>query len=176
MPPLVELIPIGTELILGRIADTNTQYLAAQVRKQGGRIRQVSMVRDNPQDIIDVIQEAVDGGVTHIITTGGLGPTPDDMTVATLAQMLGCKTHIDQGLLGHFQEKLRQKGVEEISDHMRKVATIPDIGTAAPNILGWGHCITLPYQGATLFVLPGPPREVRQLYPAYIAPVLATME
>ncbi|MBT5872324.1 MAG: hypothetical protein HOH43_02805 [Candidatus Latescibacteria bacterium] len=176
MPPLIELIPIGTELMLGRIPDTNTQYLAAQVCQQGGRIRRVSLVRDSPQDIIDVVQEAVAGGVTHIITTGGLGPTPDDMTVATLAQMLRCQTHIDKGLLGHFQEKLRLKGIEEVSDHMRKVATIPDIGTAAPNILGWGHCITIPYQSTTLFVLPGPPREVRELYPACIAPILAAAD
>ena len=172
MPPLIELIPIGTELILGRIADTNTQFLAREIEQVGGRVRRVTTVRDNPENIISAIREGIAGGVTHIITTGGLGPTPDDMTVHTLAQMIGCGTVVDEGLVEHFRIKLNLEGREQVSKHMRKVATIPDVGTAAPNLLGWGHCITVPYGGITLFALPGPPREVKALFPAYIEPVL----
>ena len=172
MSPLIEIIPIGTELILGRIADTNTQFLAQEIVRIGGQVRRVTTIRDDPDDIISAIQEAVAGGVTHIITTGGLGPTPDDMTVDTLARMIGCGTIVDEGLIEHFRVKLNLKGREQVSEHMRKVATIPDVGTAASNLMGWGHCITVPYDGVTLFVLPGPPREVKALYSAYIKPVL----
>ena len=172
MPPLIELIPIGTELILGRIADTNTQFLAREIEGVGGRVRRVTTVHDNPENIIGAIGEAIAGGVTHIITTGGLGPTPDDMTVDTLAKMIGCGTVVDEGLVDHFRIKLNLKGREQVSEHMRKVATIPDVGTAAANLSGGGHCITVPYGGVTLFVLPGPPREVNALFPVYIKPVL----
>ena len=55
---------------------------------------------------------------------------------------------------------------------MRKVAIIPEVATAGPNANGWGHCITMTYRGVELFILPGPPREVRALYPVYIEPAL----
>mgnify|MGYP000252823889 FL=1 len=172
MPPLIELIPIGTELILGRIADTNTQFLTREIKRVGGRVRRVTTVRDNPKNIIEAIREAIAGGVTHIVTTGGLGPTPDDMTVDTLAGMIGCGTVVNEGLVDHFRTKLNLGACEQVSDQMRKVATIPDVGTAAPNLLGWGHCITVPFGGITLFAMPGPPREVIALFPAYIKPIL----
>ena len=57
-------------------------------------------------------------------------------------------------------------------DHMRKAATIPETGTAAPNHSGWGHYITLMHNGVTVFILPGPPREVQALFSAYIEPEL----
>ncbi len=174
--PLVEILTIGTELILGRIADTNAQWLAQQIVQIGSRVRQVTTMRDDPNDIIAVIHEAVKRGTTHIITTGGLGPTPDDRTVATVAAMVGCGTVTDDGLIAHFLQRLRQSGQHQISDHMRKVTIIPEVATAGPNPDGWGHCIMMTYRGVALFILPGPPREVRALYPVYVEPKLKSSE
>ncbi len=176
MSPSFELIPIGTELILGRIEDTNTRFLATEISKSGFRIRRVTTVPDDALLIADAIEEAVEGGASHIITTGGLGPTPDDMTVSTLAGMIGCGTVVDENLLTHFERRLRRKGVQEISEHMRKVATIPEIAVAAPNPNGWGHCITLDYRTSRLFVLPGPPREVSSLFLSCISPELDKLQ
>lgn len=172
MPLLIDLIPIGTELILGRIADTNTQFLAQEIARVGGRVRRVTMIRDDPDDIITAVSESIAAGVTYIITTGGLGPTPDDRTVETFARMMGCDRVVDEGLIEHFRQKLRLEGRDQVGAHLRKVATIPERSTAAPNHLGWGHCITVAYEGATIFILPGPPGEVKALFPAYIEPAL----
>ena len=70
--PLVEILSIGTELILGRIADTNAQWLAQQIEQVGSCVRQVTTMRDDPDEITAVIHEAIERGATHIITTGGL--------------------------------------------------------------------------------------------------------
>ena len=170
MSLLVDLIPIGTELMLGRIEDTNTRFLSDAITGMGGCVRRVITVRDDARDIADVVRESVASEASYIITTGGLGPTPDPLTVSVLSELMGCGTLVDEGLLSNFQEKLQAKGVNEISNHMRKVATIPDIGRAAPNRLGWGHCITIDWCATTLFVLPGPPQEVSALFGAYIEP------
>ena len=76
------------------------------------------------------------------------------------------------GLIEHFRQKLNLEGREQVGEHMRKVATIPEVGTAASNRLGWGHYITLDHAGVVFFILPGPPREVKALYQAYIAPTI----
>ena len=170
--PLVEILSIGTELILGRIADTNAQWLAQQIEQVGSCVRQVTTMGDDPDEIAIVIHEAIERGATHIITTGGLGPTPDDRTVDTVAAMAGCGTVTDEGLIAHFLQRLRRSGQNKISDHMRKVAIIPEVATAGPNANGWGHCLIMTYRGVELFILPGPPREVRALYPVYIEPAL----
>ena len=172
MPSLIDVITIGTELILGRIADTNAQYLARQITCVGGRVRRVTTIRDDPDEIVATISSGIAGGATHIITTGGLGPTPDDITVETVARMIGSGMTVDEGLIEHFRKKLRLEGREQVMDHMRKAATIPEAGAAAPNHSGWGHCITLTHNDVTIFILPGPPREVQALFSAYIEPEL----
>ena len=170
--PRVALITIGTELILGRVPNTNAGWLAQRIVQVGGHVSRVTTVRDHPEDIVASIAEAIRGKATHIITTGGLGPTPDDLTVATVAEMLVCPIVEDEGLLAHFRRKLGLGEGEPLSSSMRKVATIPEKGSAGPNPSGWGHCIQVSHAGVTLFILPGPPREVEALFPIYIEPAL----
>jgi nicotinamide-nucleotide amidase len=172
MPPRIDIVTIGTELILGRIADTNAHWLAQRIVEAGGCIRRVTTVADKPEDITSVLSDAIDRGVTHIVTTGGLGPTPDDLTVETVARLIGCGTVVDEGLIGHFRERLKLESQEEVGQAMRKVATIPEGATAGPNDRGWGHCITALHRGVTLFILPGPPQEVQALFPLYVEPAL----
>ncbi len=90
MPPLspeipaIEIFSIGTELVLGRIQDTNGHWIAQEIAKVGGILRRATMIPDELNEIVLALQEAVDRGSKIIITTGGLGPTPDDLTVATV--------------------------------------------------------------------------------------------
>src|SRR5512141_1101482 len=85
--PAAELIAIGTELLLGEIQDTNTQYLARTLRDLGVDIYRATIVGDNAERIAQVIKEAMQR-CQIIITTGGLGPTVDDPTRAAVAQAL----------------------------------------------------------------------------------------
>lgn len=170
--PRVALITIGTELILGRVPNTNADWLAQQIDQVGGHVCSVTTIRDHPDDIVISITEAISRRATHIITTGGLGPTPDDLTVATVAEMLSCPVVEDEGLLTHFRRKLGLGEGEPLDVLMRKVTTIPAYGSAGPNPNGWGFCIQVLHAGVTLFILPGPPREVEALFPIYIEPVL----
>lgn len=170
--PLVEILTIGTELILGRVADTNSQWLAQQVVRLGGHLHRVTIVRDDPDDIIRALSDGIARGATHILTTGGLGPTPDDLTVEAVARLIGRQTVVDEGLVRHFMERLRLAGREQVTPHMLKVATVPEETLALPNHAGWGHCIIVSHAGVTICILPGPPHEVQALFSQYIEPLL----
>lgn len=170
--PLIELVTIGTELILGRVVDTNSQWLAQQIVRLGGHLSRVTIVRDDQDDIIRALLDAMARGATHVITTGGLGPTPDDLTVEAVARLIGRRTVIDDGLVRHFMERLRLAERSQVTPHMLKVATVPEGAIAFPNRVGWGHCIIVSHTGVTMFILPGPPHEVAALFSQYIEPRL----
>ena len=77
----IELFSIGTELVLGQIQDTNAHWIAQQILQIGGELRRVTMLRDNADEMHEALDSAVKRETSLILTTGGLGPTPDDMTV-----------------------------------------------------------------------------------------------
>src|SRR5437868_9698012 len=81
----VEIFSIGTELLIGRIQDTNSFWLAEQVSELGGTIGRITIVGDHAPTIVEALGDAVRRGAGTIMTTGGLGPTPDDLTVECVA-------------------------------------------------------------------------------------------
>jgi nicotinamide-nucleotide amidase len=87
--PSVELYSIGTELLMGQIQDTNAFWMAQQIAGLGGYIRRISILDDDVDDMVRVLADAVDRKTRAIITTGGLGPTPDDLTVEAIARLKG---------------------------------------------------------------------------------------
>ena len=92
----VEIFSIGTELLIGRIQDTNSYWLSQQVTELGGIMGRVTIVGDDRATIIEALGAAVRRGARTVITTGGLGPTPDDLTVECIAELLGVGTAIDR--------------------------------------------------------------------------------
>jgi len=85
----VEIIAIGTELVMGRIQDTNTFWMEQQIVPLGGHVRRALMVEDDREEIIDAVRSAISRRTAFVITTGGLGPTPDDLTSECLADIAG---------------------------------------------------------------------------------------
>ena len=87
---VIELFSIGTELTLGQIQDTNAHWIAQKTFQLGGTIRRISILRDEFDEMKEAIQGSIERRQTGlIITTGGLGPTPDDMTVEMIGSILG---------------------------------------------------------------------------------------
>src|SRR5438067_13321024 len=84
----IELFAIGTELVLGRIQDTNSHWMAQRIAELGGNLRRVTQLVDDLDDIVDALRDSLQRGAGMIITSCGLGPTPDDLTVEALARVL----------------------------------------------------------------------------------------
>ena len=167
--PTIELFSIGTELTIGRIQDTNAHWLAQQIAQLGGHLRRMTIVADDQEDIIRAISDATQRKTGIIIITGGLGPTPDDMTVDAVCQIIGVSSVVEEIILADFMRRRDIKARAEATPPMLKMATVPEGAEAFQNNAGWAPCIKVSYDASTLFILPGPPREMEALFNGYVA-------
>ena len=104
-----EIIAIGTELLLGEIVDTNSAHIAKKLRTVGLNLFYTSSVGDNEQRITDVIKHGLERSDV-VITTGGLGPTVDDMTREAIARATDRQLFLDEKLLGEIEERFSVMG------------------------------------------------------------------
>src|SRR4030042_6638736 len=119
-----EIISIGTELLLGEITDTNSVYLASQLPLLGLDLHFISTVGDNQQRLIETLRQAWQRS-DIIITTGGLGPTEDDVTREAIAHFLNEELTIDQTLVHKFEELFKYYKIEMPHSNIKKAAVIP---------------------------------------------------
>lgn len=171
--PTIELFAIGTELTLGRIQDTNSVWIAQQIANMGGAVRRITILGDEIEEIVGALREAIERGTEILITTGGLGPTPDDLTVAAIARLVGCRAVVHEPTLESY---LRRRGIsrrEEAPPNLVKMATVPEVSEVFHNPAGWAPCLRTVCGQAVLFTLPGPPREVMPLFLQYVGPAIA---
>jgi nicotinamide-nucleotide amidase len=163
----VEVFSIGKELLIGQIQDSNSFWLAKSVTSLGATMQRISILDDNQSSLVCAFQDAVARGARTVITTGGLGPTPDDLTVAALAELTGVQTHVDDAVVA---DHLRRRGItlEEHTDNLKRMATIPDGSTAYPSPAGWAPLIRVDVDGCAIFSMPGPPREMEAVFARYL--------
>ena len=135
--PAIEIFSIGTELVLGRIQDTNGHWIAQEIAKVGGILRRVTMIPDELNEIVLSLQEAVDRGSKIIITTGGLGPTPDDLTVEAISLLAGVNPVVDDFTVEDFMRRRNISDRGSVSPGMLKMATIPTGAKVFQNPAGW---------------------------------------
>lgn len=171
----VELITIGDELLLGLTIDTNAAWLARELAGIGVRVAWRSTVGDRAQDIAAAVSQALDrtGGV---ITTGGLGPTADDLTKPAIAELFGRTLEFDAGLWEALQRLWRERGRSgELPEANRQQVMIPAGATILPNRHGTAPGIWLEDErGRWVAMLPGIPREMRGLANDEVFPRLRT--
>jgi len=163
----VEIFSIGTELLIGRIQDTNSYWLAQQISALGATIARITIVGDDRAVILGALESAVQRGARTIITSGGLGPTPDDLTVECAAELCGVGTTLHRPAL---EDYVRRRGIpeEELTAGMRRMATVPEGADVLLNPAGWAPCVRLQRGDATLFLLPGPPQEMEAVFDRYL--------
>jgi len=163
----VEIFSIGKELLIGQIQDSNSFWLSQQITKLGGTMQRITILDDHQPSIVHALGAAVSRGAKTIITTGGLGPTIDDLTVASIAELMGVGTHVDDGVV---QDHLHRRGIAmaEYTDNLRRMATVPDGARAFPSPAGWAPLVRVEIDGATLFSMAGPPREMEATFNRYL--------
>lgn len=168
--PTAELIAIGTELLLGEITDTNTQYLARQLRDCGIDLYRSTTVGDNLQRITALMQEAL-SRADIVITTGGLGPTVDDPTRDAAALAFETHNEFHPELWEQISQRFLKRAMN-VSENNKKQAYIPAGAVVIENPVGTAPSFILNQNGKTLVCLPGVPREMEYLTQNAVIPWL----
>lgn len=166
-----EIITIGTELLLGEIDDTNATYLARKLREIGVDLYYRTTVGDNERRIAEVIDNALDR-VDVVITTGGLGPTVDDVTREGIARATGRPLQFSQALLDQIADRFRRFDVR-MSENNRRQAYIPQGAIPIENPVGTAPVFILETERGIIMTLPGVPREMKYLMENNMLPWLA---
>lgn len=164
----VELISVGTELLLGNIVNTNAAYLSEECAKLGLCCYYQSVVGDNEQRLFECIKTAV-GRSDIVIISGGLGPTQDDLTKETAAKVLNRQLYMDEHSKIRIMEYFNRMG-REITDNNWKQAMIPEGAEVLDNHNGTAPGILLTEGEKQLFLLPGPPNELIPMFKASVVP------
>jgi nicotinamide-nucleotide amidase len=168
--PSAEIITIGTELLLGEIVDTNSQYLAHSLRNIGVDLHRITTVGDNVNRIAEVIQQA-SSRCDIIITTGGLGPTVDDPTREAVALAVEVKTEYHPELWEQIEARFRRFG-RIPTENNRRQAFIPMGAIAIENPVGTAPIFFLKHDSMMIISLPGVPREMEYLMDREVIPFL----
>lgn len=165
-----ETISIGTELLLGQITDTNAVWIAERLSQVGVDLYFRTTVGDNVGRIVDAIRHALTRADV-IITTGGLGPTVDDMTREAVARATDRELVLDDVLLVQVRERFARWGTPMSENNVRQ-AYVPRGATPIENPVGTAPCFIVEYEGRYVISLPGVPREMKFLMETRILPWL----
>jgi nicotinamide-nucleotide amidase len=168
-----EIIAVGTEILLGDIVNTNSQFLAGRLADFGISLFHQSVVGDNPERLLKEFSDAFER-CDLIITTGGLGPTTDDITKETAAEFFNKPMVLDEGTLKNLETIFTKQG-SPLSEGNRKQAYFPEGCRILPNDHGTAPGCMIIEDNKTIIVLPGPPREVYPMFENHVVPYLKTM-
>lgn len=165
-----EIISIGTELLLGEVTDTNASYLAGQLLPLGIDLYWVSGVGDNQDRLVEVLKRAWQRSEL-ILTTGGLGPTGDDLTREAIAEMFDEKMEVVPSLEHALRERFGRMGIEMPLSNLKQATIIPS-AKPIPNAAGTAPGWWVERDGRLLLAMPGPPRELLEMWQKEVQPRL----
>jgi nicotinamide-nucleotide amidase len=186
-PPRAGIVVTGTEVLTGRVSDRNGPWLAERLRELGVDLAHIAIVGDRPQDMRAALAFMAAQGMDVILTSGGLGPTADDLTAAVVGELQGREMVLDEALAARIAEIVRPLmrrwpniDPEAIAAANRKQATIPrgatvldPVGTAPGLVVppaadaippAPSTAASAPDRAPTVVVLPGPPRELQPMW------------
>lgn len=165
-----ELISVGTEILLGDIVNTNSQYLSKRLADLGIGVLHQSTVGDNRERLLRAIDEAFREN-DLIILTGGLGPTPDDLTKEVCAEYFGLPMYIDEAIADKIKGYFVKKGLEMPESNLKQ-ALIPESSITLQNNNGTAPGSIIEKDGKIAVILPGPPFEMKPMFEEGAVPFL----
>jgi nicotinamide-nucleotide amidase len=178
------IVVTGTEVLTGRISDSNGPWVSEQLAEHGVEVAHIIVVADRPDDLEAALRFLAAEEMDLIVTTGGLGPTADDLTGEVVARFAGRELLLDEVVEEKIAEILRvfaRRGgfdfdEEAVMEANRKQAMVPE-GALALDPVGTAPGLVVPAGERIVIVLPGPPRELRPMWPVALdtAPVQAVL-
>jgi len=171
----VELLSIGNELLLGNTVNTNASWVAEQVTELGGEVTRITTVGDNLEEISTAIREVLRRKPALLITTGGIGPTFDDMTLRALAKALRVGLRLNESAVSmireHYARRFQKRRVPLTKPRL-KMALIPDTGTPIRNPVGTAPGVRIRSGATDIFCLPGVPKEAKAIFRQTLSKVI----
>jgi nicotinamide-nucleotide amidase len=167
---IVELITTGSELLLGQIVNTNVVYMARELNKIGFDTVYQTTIGDNRERMEEAVRHALTRA-DIIITSGGLGPTQGDITKEICAEIFKRPLHLDGQIAEHIKQRCLKHGYKMTENNLR-MAMIPEGATVFANANGAAPGIVLEHDGRIVINLPGPPREMKDMFQRSLKPYL----
>ena len=169
-----EILCVGTELLLGEVVNTNAAYIASRLAELGVSVYHQSVVGDNPARLRGELLASL-SGCDLVIMTGGLGPTYDDLTKETAAELFGRRLVMDERALADIKDYFTRTG-RRMADSNAKQALLPEGSIPLYNLWGTAPGVIIEGEGELsgkrVVLLPGPPREMRNMFEACVVPYL----
>ena len=165
-----EIISVGTEILLGDIVNTNTQFLAKELASIGIEVYRQEVVGDNQDRLLGILEEALNRS-DMVITTGGLGPTNDDLTKETACKFFNMDLELHKESLKALEEYFSRMG-RKITESNYKQVYFPKEAIVLPNPNGTAPGAILEKNNKYIVILPGPPREMKPMYLNHVKPYL----
>lgn len=167
---VAELLCVGTELLLGEILNTDAQYLASELSALGINVFHQTVVGDNPKRLSDAVRLALSRS-DLVITSGGLGPTSDDITKEVVCETMGVPLEMDMRSLNRIRAFFEQMG-REMAKVNEKQAMLPRGGIILDNNCGTAPGGIVEKGGKIAIFLPGPPHELKRMFSESVRPYL----
>ena len=165
-----EVIAIGSELLLGQIIDTNSSYIAKRLAESGIELAQTTTVGDDLQRMKEVIREAINRSQI-VITTGGIGPTEDDLTREAIAEVTEHPLIFQPHLMEQIENLFKTRGFR-MAENNRKQAYVPEGAIAIENPKGTAPGFIVETSGGTIISIPGVPSEMEYLMENRVIPYI----
>jgi nicotinamide-nucleotide amidase len=168
------ILVTGTEVINGSIRDRNGPWISEQLAELGVEVAEITVVGDRREDLEGALRHMREDGLDLIVTSGGLGPTADDLTAEVVGGFAGREMVLDsemeekiERIIARYARRLRFDP-EAVREANRKQAMVPE-GATALDPAGTAPGLVVPADGQVVIVLPGPPRELQELWPRALA-------
>jgi len=178
----IEIICVGNELLIGKIANTNAQWLAKRITTMGLNVNRITVASDDTTEISNVVKEAIRRKPKFIITTGGLGPTFDDKTLEGIAKALNQPLKVNPEAVKMIEQRyhqyLKEDRIEEkieLTPPRIKMATLPENAKPLQNPIGTAPAVLAKHNDTTIIALPGVPSEMEAIFDESIQPMLKKM-
>lgn len=162
----VEVLSIGTELLMGQIANTNAQYISRKLPEIGLAVYYHSVVGDNPKRIKEALEYAL-SRVDVVITTGGLGPTMDDLTKEIVSETLGLPLILNEKCKERIRKYFEDRGRVLVQSNFKQ-AYFPEGSIILENDMGTAPGCIVETASKTIVLLPGPPHELNPMFDKFI--------
>jgi molybdenum cofactor synthesis domain-containing protein len=168
----VEMLAVGKELLIGRTLNTNAHWIGKRLTKLGSMLKEITTVDDDLEEIGTSLNQALGRSPDFLIVVGGLGPTPDDMTLMGVAGALGLKLKQSEGALRLIKEHYAKRGLTdiELTPSRLKMARLPTGAQAVLNEAGTAPGVRLVAGNTVVFCLPGVPVEMRGMFRRSVEP------
>jgi len=170
-----EILTIGNEVLTGRVVNTNAAYIARRLSLVGVSVKRITVVADNEEEIMAAVRESLSRKPEYLITTGGLGPTYDDISMAAIAKGVGLPLKKSELALSWIQQKTRSESAP-LTPEREKMAYLPNPSKELDNPVGVAPGAWIEAGGGdhktVIIVLPGVPSEMEAMLEKHLLPVL----